>query len=305
MKKDALYYGTLITFVAFFLMIGFFIYDAIKSSRLASKARSMNTEQAREGQERLQDFSRFKTIKGEDGSEMVLIPEGPFQMGSPAGNGDSDEMPQHAVYLPAFYIDLKEVTQAQFAQFSQATQYPKPVVPVFEEELSLITRPELPVVAVSWDAAKDYCQWAGKRLPTEAEWEKAAGGEQGYRWPWGNDSLDRTANLREDEDGYKFLAPPGRFESGRSPYGLYDMAGNAAEWAADWYDADYYKAAPFKVPKGPDTGKFRVYRGGSWNESLVNARVAKRFTAAQHQTSAVIGFRCAKDASPGEASKPN
>jgi sulfatase modifying factor 1 len=236
---------------------------------------------------------------------MVLIPEGPFQMGSLASGGDLDEMPQHAVFLPAFYMDLKEVTQAQFAQFSQATQYPKPVVPVFQEELSLITKPELPVVGVPWDAAKDYCQWAGKRLPTEAEWEKAAGGEEGYRWPWGNDFLERASNLQGEEDGYKYFAPPGQFESGRSPYGLYDMAGNAAEWVMDWYDADYYKTAPFKVPKGPETGKFRVYRGGSWNDASGNARVAKRFAAAPHQTSAVIGFRCAKDVSPGEATKFN
>ncbi|MBI3811618.1 MAG: SUMF1/EgtB/PvdO family nonheme iron enzyme [Nitrospirae bacterium] len=305
MKKDALYYGTIIAFVAFFLMIGFFIYDVWKSSRLATKTRSMKTEQVRPGQDRLRDFSRFKTVKGEDGSEMVLIPEGPFQMGSLASGGDLDEMPQHAVFLPAFYMDLKEVTQAQFAQFSKATQYPKPVVPVFQEELSLITKPELPVVGVPWDAAKDYCQWAGRRLPTEAEWEKAAGGEQGYQWPWGNDFLERAANLRGEEDGYKYLAPPGQFESGRSPYGLYDMAGNAAEWVMDWYDEGYYKTAPFKVPKGPETGKFRVYRGGSWNEASVNARVAKRFAAAQHQTSAVIGFRCAKDVSPGDATKPN
>jgi len=295
MKKDAFYYGTLIAFAAFFLMIVVFIYEAWKTSRSASKTQGMQVQQTQKVQSSNQDFSRFRTIPTEDGSEMVLIPEGPFQMGSPASSGDLDEMPQHAVYLPAFYIDLKEITQAKFSKFSEATQYPKPVVPVFQEELSLITKPELPVVAVSWNAAKDYCQWAEKRLPTEAEWEKAAGGDQSFRWPWGNDFVEKAANLAGEEDGYKFLAPPGRFESGRSPYGLYDMAGNAAEWVADWYDADYYKTAPFKVPKGPETGKFRVYRGGSWNDSSVNARVAKRFMAAPHQTSAVIGFRCAKD----------
>jgi len=295
MKKDAFYYGTLIAFAAFFLMIVVFIYEAWKTSRSASKTQGMQVQQTQKVQSSNQDFSRFRTIPTEDGSEMVLIPEGPFQMGSPASSGDLDEMPQHAVYLPAFYIDLKEITQAKFSKFSEATQYPKPVVPVFQEELSLITKPELPVVAVSWNAAKDYCQWAEKRLPTEAEWEKAAGGDQSFRWPWGNDFVEKAANLAGEEDGYKLLAPPGRFESGRSPYGLYDMAGNAAECVADWYDADYYKTAPFKVPKGPETGKFRVYRGGSWNDSSVNARVAKRFMAAPHQTSAVIGFRCAKD----------
>ena len=299
MKKDALYYGILVAFISFFLMIVFFIYDAWKSHQLSKQIRSKKSEQAQQSPVPRLDFSRFKTIQGEDGAEMVLIPEGPFQMGSLPGNGDSDEMPQHAVYLPAFYIDLKEVTQAQFAQFSSATGYPKPVVPVFQEELSLITRPDLPVVGVPWDAAKDYCQWAGKRLPTEAEWEKAAGGDQSYKWPWGNNAAEKAANLLGEDDGYKYLSPPGQFESGRSPYGLYDAAGNASEWAADWYDADYYKMAPFKVPKGPEKGKFRVYRGGSWNDSLVNARVAKRFAAAPHQTSAVIGFRCANDVSPG------
>jgi formylglycine-generating enzyme required for sulfatase activity len=305
MKKDALYYGTLIAFVCFFLMIVFFIYSAWKTSRVASTTESIKIEPAQEERARQPEFSRFKTIKEEDGNEMVLIPEGPIQMGSQAGNGDSDEMPQHAVYLPSFYIDQKEVTQGQFARFSHATQYPKPIVPVFQDDLSLITKPELPVIGISWDAAKDYCQWSGKRLSTEAEWEKAAGGEQGYRWPWGNNSPDKAANLSGEEDGYKYLAPPGQFEAGRSPYGLYDMAGNAAEWVADWYDADYYKNSPFKVPKGPDKGKYRVYRGGSWNDLPSNARVAKRFAAAPHQTSAVIGFRCAKDASPGSEQQSN
>ncbi|HUK55698.1 MAG TPA: SUMF1/EgtB/PvdO family nonheme iron enzyme [Nitrospiria bacterium] len=299
MKKDAFYYGTVIAFAAFFLMIVVFIYEAWETSRLDSKSQNVQVAQTSEEQIVPRDFSRFKTLADEDGSVMVLIPDGPFQMGSKASTGDLDEMPQHAVYLPAFYIDLKEITQAQFSKFSEDTHYPKPVVPVFQDDLSLITKPELPVVGISWNAAKDYCQWAGKRLPTEAEWEKAAGGDESFQWPWGNDIVEKAANLTGEEDGYKFLAPPGRFEAGRSPYGLYDMAGNAAEWVADWYDADYYKTAPFKTPKGPETGKFRVYRGGSWNDSSGNARVAKRFMAAPHQTSAVIGFRCAKDVIPG------
>lgn len=297
MEKDALYYGILVAFVSFVLMIVFFVYDAWKSNRLATKIRTITAGQVQQGQRPLQDFSRFKTITGKDGAGMVLIPEGPFEMGSLPSGGDPDEMPLHAVYLLAFYIDLTEVTQAQFSQFSFAMGYPKPVVPVFQEELSLITRPDLPVVGVSWDAAKSYCQWVGKRLPTEAEWEKAAGGDQSNKWPWGNDPVEKAVNLLGEEDGYNYLAPPGQFILGRSPYGLYDMAGNAAEWVSDGYDPHYYKEAPFKIPKGPEKGKFRVYRGGSWNDSLVNLRVAKRFAAAPHQTSAVIGFRCAMDAS--------
>jgi len=300
MKKDAFYYGTLIAFVAFFLMIIFFVYDAWKSSRRPLPSPATGVETMNQTPVRPRDFSALTFIKEEDGTEMVLVPEGPFQMGSLPDQGDSDEVPQHAVYLPAYYIDLKEVTQGQYTQFSESTHYPMPVVPVFQDDISLITKPELPVVGVSWDAAKTYCQWTEKRLPTEAEWEKAAGGEEGFRWPWGNEPQKGAANLEGQEDGFKYLAPPGRFESGRSPYGLYDAVGNAAEWVADWYDADYYKNAPFKNPKGPETGKFRVYRGGSWNESPVNARVSKRFTAAPHQTSAVIGFRCARDATPAQ-----
>ncbi len=293
MKKDALYYGSLLAFISFFLMVAFFIYDPWQSTRRSDPVKTVTMTQDSKGRSPRHDFSRYKTIDGKDGSEMVLIPEGPFQMGSQPGAGDLDEMPIHAAYVSAFYIDLREVTQAQFSVFTAEEGFMDPVVPVFEDDLSLLEGPDLPVVGLPWILASEYCKWADKRLPTEAEWEKAAGGEESLRWPWGNDSRDKAANIRGDEDGYHYLAAPGKFSGGRSPYGLYDMAGNVAEWVADWYDPNYYKEAPFNHPKGPEKGKFRVYRGGSWNESLVNARVAKRFAAAPHQTSAVIGFRCA------------
>ena len=296
MEKDAIYYGTLIIFGAFFLMVTFFIYDVWKSSRMRKELEGIKTEQRVDVKDSSRDFSLYPTLTGDDGGKMVLVPLGPFQMGSPAGRGDFDETPRHAVFLPAFYIDLKEVTQAQFARFSDETGHPLPKVPFFEDDLKLILRAELPVMALSWNAARSYCEWAGKRLPTEAEWEKAAGGEENFKWPWGNEFDSRSANLLNEEDGFQYLAPPGQFNSGRSPYGLYDMAGNVAEWVADHYDPDYYEEAPFKQPRGPEGGKFRVYRGGSWNESSVNARTAKRFAAAPHQTSVVIGFRCAEDA---------
>lgn len=295
MKKDAYYYGTMIAFIAFFLMIAFFIYDAWKASRLTTQVGSQDSLTGSDQTGLSRNFARFQTVRGEDGTVMVLIPEGPYQMGSPPGGGDSDESPQHAVFVPAFFMDQREVTQGQYAEFAKATGFPKAAVPVFQEEMSNITGPDLPVVGISWDGAKAYCEWTGKRLPTEAEWEKAAGGEDSFKWPWGNEAMDRAANLLGEEDGYRFLAPPAAFESGRSPYGLYDMAGNVAEWVSDWYDAEYYKISPFKIPKGPEKGKFHVYRGGSWNDSIVNARAAKRFPAAPHQTSAVIGVRCAKD----------
>ena len=301
MKKDGLFWGTVIAFGSFFLMVVFFMVDSWKAARVAKQTEAMKQVAVASSPALVRDFSRYPTSAGNDGAEMILIPGGPYQMGSSPSGGDSDEMPQHAVYLSPYFIDAREVTQSQFSIFARATGHPLPVVPVFEEEMSVITRPELPVVGVSWSGAKAYCEWAGRRLPTEAEWEKAAGGEESLRWPWGHEPLEKTANLRGEEDGAKYLAAPGQFPAGRSPYGAYDMSGNAAEWVADWYDADYYKNAPFKNPKGPEKGKFRVYRGGSWNESNVNARTAKRFTAAPHQTSAVIGVRCAADGPPEKA----
>lgn len=301
MKKDSLMWGTLLVFATFFLMIVFFMFTTWKTNQDADERRA----RAKAGPPALvtapiKDFSDLKLIRGEDGAEMVFIPPGPFMMGSPSNQGNSDERPQHAAFLPGFYIDIKEVTQEKFAVFSKATRMPMPVIPVFEDDLGKITRPELPVVGLSWVMAGVYCEWADKRLPTEAEWEKAAGGEASLKWPWGGDPARGSANLRGDEDDFQYLAPPGSFESGRSPYGLYDMVGNAAEWVADWYDPDYYSEAPFQNPKGAEEPagklKYRVYRGGSWDDSMVIARVAKRFPAAPHQTSAVIGFRCVRSA---------
>ena len=204
-------------------------------------------------------------------------------------------MPQHVVFVSAYHIDLHEVTFREFDRFVSETQYQKAVVPVFEDDPSLLTDPDQPAVGVSWVQAKGYCEWADKRLPTEAEWEKAARGEESLVWPWGNSFSAVFLNSEGADDGYVYSAPPGQFEMGRSPYGVYDMAGNVAEWVEDVYDPDYYNDSPFRMPRGPKKGKHRVYRGGSWNDSLVNVRTAKRFAAAPHQAGAAIGFRCAMD----------
>jgi formylglycine-generating enzyme required for sulfatase activity len=224
---------------------------------------------------------------------MVLIPEGPFTMGS--RDGDPDEAPEHQVYVSAFYMDKKEVTQAEYERYTKMTKRGKPFVPVFEDDISKITKPELPAMGMSWTDADAYCKWAGKRLPSEAEWEKAARGEDRRRYPWGSEFSPGYANVNGDEDGFQYLAPPGSFESGRSPYGLYDMTGNVAEWVADSYDEHYYAKSSFRDPKGPDEGQHKVIRGGSWRETEHNARLSKRFQARMWRTDSTIGIRCARD----------
>ncbi|MFZ5861993.1 MAG: formylglycine-generating enzyme family protein [Nitrospirota bacterium] len=294
MKRDALFYGLVAAFIAFVLMIVFMLYAMVQSRavlRQAAQTRSTPAEAVRTEQ---WDFTQLRVVKQDDGSDMVLVPEGPFLMGSPPVEGDQDEMPQRGVFVGAFWIDLFEVTFAQYELFTRATRAPTPVIPVLQDDPAKLTAPEQPVVAVSWTQASAYCAWLGKRLPTEAEWEKAARGDRAVAWPWGSVFGPGLANIQGADDGFAYTAPPGSFPKGRSFYGLYDASGNVAEWVADWYDHTYYLGAPFESPKGPETGKHRVYRGGSWNDTPSDVRAAKRFAAAPHQTSAVIGFRCAK-----------
>ncbi|NKB80404.1 MAG: SUMF1/EgtB/PvdO family nonheme iron enzyme [Nitrospirales bacterium] len=230
---------------------------------------------------------------------MIEIPEGPFTMGS--DDDDPDEGPSHPVYQETYYIDLKEVTQSEYDRFVKMTKREEPVVPVFEEDISKLMHADYPVVGVTWNDAHAYCRWAGKRLPTEAEWEKAARGEGRRQYPWGNDFHGTLANIDGEEDGYPYLGITGSFEGGRSPYGLYDATGNVAEWVADSYNAEYYRDSPYRDPQGPEESEFKVIRGGSWRESKLNARLTKRFSAKMWRTDATVGFRCAKSHEPTEA----
>ena len=297
MKEKWLMIGIIATFGAFFLMMVSMMIlsrQSAKNKELLAQAPS-TPQQTQTVPTATADFSPYKTIVGDDGREMVEIPEGPFKMGST--NGDYDEAPEHQVYLATFYIDKYEVTQAEYDRFVRATKRGKPFVPVFDDDISKILNPALAAMGMSWSDAVAYCQWAGKRLPTEAEWEKASKGEGSRKYPWGDTLTPKHANLEGEEDGYKYLAPPGKFEAGRSPYGLYDMAGNVAEWVHDTYDDKYYAKSPYRDPKGPEEGQNKVIRGGSWRESPHGARVAKRFQAKLWRTDATIGFRCAKGGS--------
>jgi formylglycine-generating enzyme required for sulfatase activity len=235
--------------------------------------------------------------KPEDLTPMVPIPAGEFVMGSGPRDGLADETPQKRITLDAYSLDKFETTVGRYARFLQASGADSPE---YWNLVSLENDAELPVVGVDWDQAQAYCKWAGKRLPTEAEWEKAARGTDGRKHPWGNEGpTPQVANFGKGGTfGYsKSLSKVGSYESGKSPYGVYDMIGNVWEWVADWYDKGYYQNAPEKNPKGPEKGEFRVIRGGSWAKVPLVVRAAGRNRAASSSQTTSIGFRCAKDGS--------
>ncbi len=247
-------------------------------------------------------------VKELDPVPMVTIKAGSFLMGNDNPQGRADEWPQRMVHVDAFTIDQVEVTNERYMAFVTMTGHRNPPNPYGTGSL---TSPkgieQLPVVQVTWYDAKAYCTWAKKRLPTEAEWEKAARGTDGRQFPWGNDqpSLLRD-NYDREWDGEKTMHPVGTKPEGDSPYGVKDMAGNAREWVQDWYDPDYYASAPTRNPVGPDKGVVRVIRGGSWHSPVSDIGAAARgrggFALQTHGT----GFRCARSleaAQQGHASQ--
>ena len=252
------------------------------------------------------------TTAGKDGAPMVVIPAGDFTMGSnDVGSnwhqGNPNESPQHLVTLPAYAIDQYEVTIERYAKFLEASKRDAP--PLWDDE-AVSAAGDRPVVGVDWADAEAYCRWAGKRLPTEAEWEKAARGTDGRRYPWGD--MQPFVDIANYNRGLWVSVPitlvpvtsgvagmsirHGLKEGGKSPYGLFHMAGNASEWVADWYDREYYRASPKENPKGPAQGEKRTIRGGSWGDPPRNIRVTARFSAPPDFRDQSIGFRCAMDA---------
>jgi len=235
-------------------------------------------------------------INPKDGSPLVLIPEGEFFMGCEVGF--PAERPVHRVFTDAFYLSKYPVTNAQYKQFVDETGYRVPCLDdrrmQFDnwdqaERTYPLGRAQHPVVLVSWRDAVAYCEWAGGRLPTEAEWEKAArGGLEGKLYPWG-DEIDPTLANYDNRAG---TTPVGAYLA--NGYGLYDMAGNVWEWVTDWYDAKYYSQAPAQSPQGPENGTVRVLRGGAWLLFPQFCRVAYRFRNSPDFRFNLISFRLAR-----------
>jgi len=243
------------------------------------------------------DGSNSDEISDSKGVPMRLVSAGNFIAGSDSGY--ENERPVHNVYLDDFYIDKYEVTNAfyQVCVDDGACQPPNKTSSFTRESYYGNSQyANYPVVYVDWDDARAYCQWRGIDLPTEAQWEKAARGTDGRAYPWGNDIDETYANYN---DAVGDTTEVGSYENGKSPYGVYDMAGNAWEWVADWYSDTYYLSAPLTNPPGPASGEFRVLRGGSWHDDKTIVSTSNRgWNQLEYFTNVDFGFRCAMDGKP-------
>lgn len=237
-------------------------------------------------------------------SNMVHVPVGQFAMGS--DQGDVDERPQRVVYLDGFEIDKCEVTNVQYSRFLEAVGREGPRRwPGRYVHLSFHHPPDwlgsryppgeamYPATGVRWEEAAQYCAWVGERLPTEAEWEKAARGTDGRSYPWG--ALWDPSRANSVDQGLRYTRPVGSYTSGASPYGALDMAGNVWEWVWDLYDRRYYGYAPDRNPMGPASGTGeRILRGGAWDSSPDQARTSYRNATHFFGPNFRVGFRCAR-----------
>jgi formylglycine-generating enzyme required for sulfatase activity len=234
-----------------------------------------------------------------DQMEIVYVSEGEFLMGSLGGTGEADEKPQHTVYLDAYWIDRTEVTNRMYALCVADGACQPPANDSSYTRSNYYGNAEYenyPVIYVDWNDASAYCEWAGARLPTEAEWEKAARGTDGRTYPWGESTPTCSLANRSGCEGD--TAPVGSYASGASPYGALDMAGNVWEWVNDWYNSGYYSQSPERNPPGPSSGQDRVLRGGSWSDDENNLHTTLRLRVVPRYPNVSIGFRCVLGTAP-------
>ncbi len=263
-----------------------------------------------------EDIARFETLlekstpepdtaaqpkgNGLDQSEMVFVPAGLFLMGAAEDDALAMnwEKPQHEVTLDAYWIDKYEVTNAQFAKCVASGYCVQPRQGGSKTRESYYGNPDFadyPVIYVDWNQASYYCSWVGKRLPSEAEWEKAARGTAGQVYPWGNsEETDLLMNINRLQDGD--TEKVGSFPEGQSPYGAMDMGGNVWEWTADRFDRDYYANSPAQNPLGAAEGEEHAVRGFSWAYSFPNKAITARNKANTYAYTYDLGFRCALSA---------
>jgi sulfatase modifying factor 1 len=224
--------------------------------------------------------------------DMVVIPAGPFVRGTHAGG--FDEQPERSIRVDAFSIDRYETTNGHYQAFVSATNHRPPGPPSrYAKNMVRMRGLNQPVVYVSWEDADAYCRWKGKRLPTEAEWEKAMRGTDGRLWPWGNVSDLNAANWARVDDGFEVTAPVGSLKRDVSPFGISDGAGNVMEWVADWYAEDSYREPVDDNPRGPEHGLFKVMRGGAYTSTGTDIRITSRSKMVPDFRDETIGFRCA------------
>jgi formylglycine-generating enzyme required for sulfatase activity len=259
-----------------------------------------------------------------DGTILLYVPAGEFTMGNKAEDGlaecqknrsdcqrdwFTDEEPAHTVYLDAFYMDKYEVSNAAYRECVNRGLCQPPTKVSSSTRSSYYSDSQFddyPVIYVDWNMAKNYCEWRGARLPTEAEWEKAARGTDGRMYPWGNVFDGSKTNFCDENcsidwanknynDGYADTAPVNAYPDGMSVYGIFNLAGNVWEWVADWYDATYYARSPSSNPQGPFSGDGRALRGGSWYVTGDSVRASNRRGNDVPSTSVdFFGFRCAR-----------
>lgn len=252
-------------------------------------------------------LQRLPTVVTSVDPAMVSLPATSFTMGSPPGFGRDDEHPAHVVYLSGFTIDRTEVTLGQYWQCVEAHRCPPPTRDASPTGPHYANDPAFdhyPVIHVPWEAAQGYCRWRGKRLPTEAEWELAAGWDIDKKakvfWPWGNTAQPGAANV--GDTSVHGPAAVGSFVADTSPSGVLDMAGNVSEWVLDWYKVDYYRVTEPTDPPGPPyrrgAGTGRVVRGGSFAETIEAARTTQRHHREAEYGYPSVGFRCVQSSRP-------